>query len=275
MKYDVFISYSSKDQKVVEALSHYLESCNIRCFVAYRDIPKGIVWAAAITAAIESSQMMLVVFSENFNNSDQVDREIEMCSEEKKPILTYRIADANFKGAKKYYLKNINWIDAFPNPEINFGELQSSIKKLICINKPIEKVNIKKEPIINLPADNIYVAPKSNKRKPNIKKPESKKISTVLWTYIVFPILMILVFPFIGSMLIAEPLSDKIRNRLCLIFVMFIAQFIGNSLLVGIPLVNWAKLTQENIIIILLLLTIFNVAMCVSIMKDDLFKSKR
>ena len=35
MRYDVFISYSSLDQKVVEGLCAYLERHRIRCFVAY------------------------------------------------------------------------------------------------------------------------------------------------------------------------------------------------------------------------------------------------
>lgn len=131
MKYDVFISYSSKDQKVVEAMCAYLEQHKIRCFVAYRDIPKGVVWAKAIVEALDESKMMVVVFSEEFNLSDQVDREIELASEDKKPILTFRISDAMFKGAKKYYLKNINWIDAFPHPEKVFDALLDNVHKLI------------------------------------------------------------------------------------------------------------------------------------------------
>lgn len=133
MKYDVFISYSSHDQKVVEGLCAYLEQNNIRCFVAYRDIPKTKVWASAIVEAIEESHMMLVVFSEHFNNSNQVDREIELASEDRKPILTLRISSDDFKGAKKYYLKNIHWIDAFPNPEDGFANVVDSIKKLLGV----------------------------------------------------------------------------------------------------------------------------------------------
>ena len=148
MAYDIFISYSTTDQKIVEGLSAYLEQNGIRCFVAYRDIPKGIVWAKAITEAIEKSKLMIVVFSEHFNRSEQVDREIEMCIEERKPILTFRIEDTAFSGAKKYYLKNINWIDAFPNPKEYFGKLLTSIKNLfpeleIEINKREERAKIK------------------------------------------------------------------------------------------------------------------------------------
>lgn len=144
MKYDVFISYSSDDQKVVEGLCAYLEERKIRCFVAYRDIPRGVVWAKAIVEALDYSRMMVVVFSENFNKSDQVDREIEIASEDKKPILTFRIADEAFKGAKKYYLKNLNWIDAFPHPETLFGSVAENVAKLLDIDlgisKPIQQV---------------------------------------------------------------------------------------------------------------------------------------
>ncbi|MBR6758513.1 MAG: TIR domain-containing protein [Bacteroidaceae bacterium] len=134
MIYDVFISYSSKDQKTVEAICAYLEQHKIRCFVAYRDIPKGVVWARAIVDALEKSRMMVVVFSDEFNISDQVDREIELASEDKKPILTFRISDSDFKGAKKYYLKNLNWIDAYPHPEDNFGSLLTNVAKLLDID---------------------------------------------------------------------------------------------------------------------------------------------
>ena len=134
MKYDVFISYSSHDQKVVEGLCAYLEERKIRCFVAYRDIPRGVVWARAIVEALDESRMMVVVFSEHFNQSEQVDREIELASEDKKPILTFRITNDAFKGAKKYYLKNINWIDAFPHPEQVFGSVAENVAKLLDMN---------------------------------------------------------------------------------------------------------------------------------------------
>lgn len=131
MKYDVFISYSTCNQKTVEAICAYLEQHKIRCFVAYRDIPKGVVWARAIVEALDESRMMLVVFSEESNMSDQVDREIELASSEGMAILTFRISDSDFKGAKKFYLKNLNWIDAYPHPEKSFGNLLENVAKLL------------------------------------------------------------------------------------------------------------------------------------------------
>ena len=132
-KYDIFISYSSENQKTVEAICAYLEQHKIRCFVAYRDIPVTRVWAEAIVEAIENSRMMLVVFSAEFNKSKQVDREIELASESQLPIFTFRISNDEFQGAKKYYLKNLHWIDAYPNPEEKFHNLLVNVAKLLDV----------------------------------------------------------------------------------------------------------------------------------------------
>jgi len=133
MRYDVFISYSSIDQKIAEGVCAYLEQQGIRCFVAYRDIPRGVVWATAIVDALEQSRMMVVLFSKNFNNSPQVEREIELASDSNIPILTFRLCDEAFRGAKKYYLQNLNWIDAFPNPERSFGALYNNVSSLLGV----------------------------------------------------------------------------------------------------------------------------------------------
>lgn len=133
MKYDVFISYSSHDQKVVEGLCAYLEQYKIRCFVAYRDIPKGKPWPPYIPEAINQCRMMVVVFSCNFNRSEEVDRELTIASKKKKPILTFRLSDEEFKGTKEYYLSNINWIDAFPNPEAVFGQVLDNVEALLGV----------------------------------------------------------------------------------------------------------------------------------------------
>lgn len=132
-RYDVFISYSTEDQKIAEGVCGYLERNNYRCFVAYRDIPRGVDFAEAIVKAIHESSMMVAVFSKFFNNSIHTNREIAIASRKGKeiPILTYRIADDEMTGNKEYYLSNLNWIDAFPDPENYFGALLESVKRLV------------------------------------------------------------------------------------------------------------------------------------------------
>ena len=131
-KYDIFVSYSSRDQKVVEGICGYLERNGYRCFVAYRDIQPGYDWAEVIPDAIDKSSLFLAVVSEDFVVSKQTGREIGLAADNRKhiiPILTYRIMDVELKGAKRYYLQNLHWIDAFPEPERFFGKLLESISK--------------------------------------------------------------------------------------------------------------------------------------------------
>lgn len=114
------------DREIAEALSRYLEERGVRCF-----IPEGFEWRGAIGEAIINCQLMVAIFSKSFNLSDQVNREIELCSEEKKPILTFRIQDVEFTEIKKKYLSNQIWIDAFLNPNECFEHLYESIAKLM------------------------------------------------------------------------------------------------------------------------------------------------
>ena len=130
MAHDVFISYSFADQKIVEGLSAYLEQHGIRCFVAYRDIPRGKNWAEYIPPAIENCKMMVYVHSSTANESEMINKEIALCLEYKRPILPFKISDIKYAGAKAFHLVTINWIDAFPNPKEYFGELLTSIKNL-------------------------------------------------------------------------------------------------------------------------------------------------
>ena len=75
--YDVFISFSTQDSVIVDKICNYLEKNGLRCFVCTRDIPKSVVWAEAITEAIENCKMFLAVFSKHFDDSKQTDRELD------------------------------------------------------------------------------------------------------------------------------------------------------------------------------------------------------
>lgn len=65
MAHDVFISHSSKDRKIADALCHKLEGSAIRCWMAPRDIVPGKGWGEAIVQAVGESRLMLLIFSEN------------------------------------------------------------------------------------------------------------------------------------------------------------------------------------------------------------------
>jgi TPR repeat protein len=113
MSYDVFVSYSTLDKYFVDALVHELESHGIRCWYAPRDIPPGVTWPAAITAAIENSTLMLLVFSESANASTEVAKELTLASSYKRLVLPVRIEEVVPSAELKYHLTNKHWLDVY------------------------------------------------------------------------------------------------------------------------------------------------------------------
>ncbi len=128
-KYDIFISHSTKDEKTIEDLCHYLEERNLHCFVAYRDVPKGKDWGEYIVNAIEDCKVFVYIHTQASNKSKETTRELNLAFEAECLVIPFRIENIEYIKAKKYRLTNINWLDAFPgNPEDYFGELFERIK---------------------------------------------------------------------------------------------------------------------------------------------------
>jgi len=63
MTHDVFISYSSKDKPIADAICANVEATGIRCWIAPRDIAPGEDWPTAITKTISHSRILVLVFS--------------------------------------------------------------------------------------------------------------------------------------------------------------------------------------------------------------------
>ncbi len=135
MKYDVFISYSTCDQKVADDICAYLEKNGIKCFIASRDIPAGVAFADYIVKALKESSMMVVVCSKNANVSEHIPREVGLASNEKKHILPFLIEDVPLAGNLQYYLVLNNQVKAFPKPEEHFEFLCQNVRKLLGIKK--------------------------------------------------------------------------------------------------------------------------------------------
>lgn len=130
MEKNIFISYSTKDIKIANSLVGFLENRGIGCFISSRDIPLGSDWASCIIDALEKAKLMIIIFTENYNKSVQVDREISVCCDLEKPIIPLRVSDEPLIRLKKYYLSNINWINFKQNNE-DYDTLMKSIRNII------------------------------------------------------------------------------------------------------------------------------------------------
>src|ERR1051326_7306606 len=116
MAHDVFISYSSADKTVADAACATLEQHKIRCWMAPRDIIAGTSWSASIVKAINDSKVMILIFSANANQSQQIKREVERAVNKGIPILPFRIENVLPSADLEYFLSVPHWLDAMHPP---------------------------------------------------------------------------------------------------------------------------------------------------------------
>jgi uncharacterized protein YchJ len=116
MAHDVFISYSSKDKPISDAVCSMLEQEKIRCWIAPRDVVPGKNYAACITEAIKSSRVMVVIFSNHSNVSGPVTNELEIATKYNVVIIPFRIEDISPSAELEYYLSSRHWLDAITPP---------------------------------------------------------------------------------------------------------------------------------------------------------------
>ena len=113
---DVFVSYSSKNKNVADAIVAEFEKNGIRCWYAPRDIVPGASWVSAITEAIQSAKVQVLVFTDESNVSRQVMNEVAVAFNEGKTIVPFRLTDAKMSGEFEYYLSRVHWLDAVKPP---------------------------------------------------------------------------------------------------------------------------------------------------------------
>lgn len=116
MARDIFVSYSQPDRDSAFALVQQLEARGLSVWIAPRDVSPSADWAAEIIDAISSARLMLLVFSGNSNDSDQVRREVERAVHKRLRILPFRIEDVLPSKSLEYFLSAQHWMDAFPPP---------------------------------------------------------------------------------------------------------------------------------------------------------------
>jgi len=141
MAHEVFISHSSQDKPVADAVCAALENTAIRCWIAPRDLQPGRSFAGEITRAIQRSKVMVLIFSAHSNTSEQVLREVQLAANSHLHIVQFRIADVYPNDDLEYYLSAPHWLDALTPPlEDNLQRLGTSVKALLEMpaEEPVE-----------------------------------------------------------------------------------------------------------------------------------------
>ena len=141
MTHDVFISYSTVDKTIADSVVAALENNQIRCWYAPRDIEAGDDWGKAISAAIKSCRVFLVIFSENSNRSQRVLDEVNLAISQKVVIVPFRVEDLKPDGALELHLSSRHWLDAFdPSWQEHLKDLVQIVSSVL--HKPVTQDQI-------------------------------------------------------------------------------------------------------------------------------------
>src|SRR4030042_199606 len=170
MAHDVFISYSTKEKTVADAICAKLESQKIRCWIAPRDVPAGQPFAASLVKAIRASSVIVLILSQGSNQSTHVLREVGEAVDSGIPILPLRIEDVIPTEELHYYIMSIHWLDAMSPP------LARHLKKLTA--SVLALINVREQS--PLTAD-----------KPPIEVPSRKPRSIPRWAIILLTLIAI------------------------------------------------------------------------------------
>jgi len=123
MSANIFISFASQDRKVAMTLCSALESRGFRCWISARDILPGENFQSAIVRAIRNAKIMLLVFTANSNNSEEMNKELALASQSKLIVVPLRIEDVTPNDAFAYEFATRQWIDFFADWEFAIQQL--------------------------------------------------------------------------------------------------------------------------------------------------------
>jgi hypothetical protein len=116
MAHDVFISYSSTDKPVADAVCATLEALRIRCCIAPRDIQVDEISRRSTEESIRRSRALVLILSAGANNSMLVVHEVKLALFYHVPIIPFRIDYVPPSGEMQYHVREIHWIEAQTPP---------------------------------------------------------------------------------------------------------------------------------------------------------------
>lgn len=137
MAHDVFVSFSFADQEFAELIVNKLSTeYGISCWICTRDIDGGKRYKRLIPEAIDESQVVVFLQSENALSSREIPKEIGMAFDAGKTIIPFRLDKAQLQGDLRYDLYGVEYIDAtVPTIEQRIRDLASAI--LSALGKPL------------------------------------------------------------------------------------------------------------------------------------------
>jgi len=116
-KYDIFLSHSSRNAEIANAMKAYLATRGIRCWKAPDDIEPSEPWPVAIMRGLRECPIVVLIWTKESMASDQVLKEITIADQKTKAIIPFRAEEILPDGGLEYFLVAKQWLEAHPSYE--------------------------------------------------------------------------------------------------------------------------------------------------------------
>src|SRR5438105_15438624 len=134
----IFVSYASEDHTVARTICEALENRGFGCWIASRDIQPGENFQVAIVRAIRRAKAMVMVFSTNASNSEEIKKELVLAGQSRLVVIPVRVEDVTPDEAFAYEFATRQWVDAFDDWEQSMQRLARQLSLIAGIDSSPE-----------------------------------------------------------------------------------------------------------------------------------------
>lgn len=114
MPHQIVISYSRRNSDIAEGLASALRERGVDYWYD-RMIKPGADWRDEIANAISSAKILVILFSAESNDSQELRKELAIADRHKLLIIPVRVEEIEPKGLFEYELARRQWFDLFPD----------------------------------------------------------------------------------------------------------------------------------------------------------------
>ena len=130
-KKEIFISYSSQDKDQAHWVKSVLEGNGFSCWIDENSIRGGSDFAEEIPSAIDDCKIVVLILSQNSQNSKWVEKEIIQALNKRKIIMPFTIEKFDLNKEFIFYLSNVQRYEAYRDKEIMMRRMVTEISRIL------------------------------------------------------------------------------------------------------------------------------------------------
>jgi hypothetical protein len=116
-RFDVFLSYNSKDRPAVRELKRLLGERKVTAWLDEDELPPGMPWVSHLEEAIQASRSVAVCLGESGSGpweDEEMAAALNLAVRDKRAVIPVLLPGASEDGKMSMFLRNRRWVDLRP-----------------------------------------------------------------------------------------------------------------------------------------------------------------